>query len=117
MRVVVTGGAGRLGREVVAQLAGRGVSAVSASRRTGVDLATGEGLAAVLAGADAVVHCATSPLRARRVDLEGTRRLLGAATPGTHVVYISTSAATRTPTPTTAPRPRARTSSRLLVRR
>ena len=89
MRVVVTGGAGRLGREVVAQLAGRGVSAVSASRRTGVDLATGEGLAAVLAGADAVVHCASSPLRARRVDLEGTRRLLGAATPGTHVVYIS----------------------------
>lgn len=91
MRVVVTGGAGTLGRAVVASLAARGVDAVPASRRTGVDLATGAGLMAVLAGAHAVVHCATSPLHPRRVDLEGTRRLADAVRTGgsAHLVYVS----------------------------
>ncbi|MBW8729771.1 MAG: sugar nucleotide-binding protein, partial [Terrabacter sp.] len=58
MRIVVTGGAGDVGSRVVREVAARGHQAVPASRRTGVDLATGEGLEAVLAGADAVVHCA-----------------------------------------------------------
>ena len=92
MRVVVTGGAGHLGGSVLRVLEARGASVVSASRRTGVDLATGAGLAAVLAGADVVVHAATSPLHARRVDLGGTRRLVevarGASRPP-HLVYVS----------------------------
>ena len=48
MRIVVIGGQGRLGTEVVRRLEARGASVTSASRRTGVDLATGAGLEATL---------------------------------------------------------------------
>lgn len=75
MNVVVTGGSGGLGREIVTRLRRRQVRTVAASRRTGVDLATGEGLAEVLADAGVVMHLATSP-RFRRVDLDGTRRII-----------------------------------------
>jgi nucleoside-diphosphate-sugar epimerase len=43
MKIVVTGGRGRLGTEVVRRLEARGATVTSASRRTGVDLATGQG--------------------------------------------------------------------------
>jgi uncharacterized protein YbjT (DUF2867 family) len=90
MRIVVTGGAGDLGTRVVSDVEGRGHDAVSASRRTGVDLMTGAGLAAVLAGADAVVHCADDPSRGDWVTVYGTRRLAdAAATHGVHLVHIS----------------------------
>ena len=65
---------------------------VPASRRTGVDLATGDGLDAVLEGAGAVVHCATNPRRARAVDVEGTRRIVSALArqdEPAHLVYVS----------------------------
>lgn len=75
MNVVVTGGSGSLGREVVARLRRQQVRTVAASRRTGVDLATGDGLPEVLADADVVVHLATN-VRFRRVDLDGTRRIV-----------------------------------------
>ena len=71
----MTGGRGLLGTELVRRLEGRGVMVSSASRRTGVDLATGKGLEAALHGADCVVHAATHRLRYRRVDLDGTRRM------------------------------------------
>lgn len=84
------GGAGTLGRAVVGGLTAYGVDAEGASRRTGVDLATGRGLRAVLAGADAVVNAATDPLRPKRVDLAGTRRLVEAVRgTGVHVVHVS----------------------------
>ena len=92
MRVLVTGGSGTLGSEVVAELRRRGHEPTSASRRSGVDLATGEGVAEALTGMDAVVHCATRPQRAQAVDVEGTRRLAAEAArrPGPpHVVYVS----------------------------
>jgi uncharacterized protein YbjT (DUF2867 family) len=92
MRVLVTGGSGTLGSEVVAELRRRGHEPRSASRRSGVDLATGEGVAEALAGVDAVVHCATRPQRARAVDVEGTRRLAAEAArrpSPPHVVYVS----------------------------
>jgi uncharacterized protein YbjT (DUF2867 family) len=91
MRVLVTGGSGTLGSEVVAELRRRGHEATSASRRSGVDLATGEGVAEALTGMDAVVHCATRPQRAQAVDVEGTRRLAAEAarTGPPHVVYVS----------------------------
>ena len=76
MKVVVTGGRGLLGAEVVRRLEARGVTVISASRRTGVDLATGAGLATALEGVDCVVHAATHRLRYRTVDLNGTRRML-----------------------------------------
>ena len=58
MDVVVTGGSGGLGREVVSRLRNQGHKVISASRRTGVDLATGEGLWGVLQGAEVIVHTA-----------------------------------------------------------
>ena len=92
MKIVVTGGKGLLGTEVVRWLEGRGATVVSASRRTGVDLATGKGLEAVLEGADRVVHAATHSIRHRSVDLDGTRRMIkilaGRSRPP-HVIYIS----------------------------
>lgn len=92
MRVVVLGGAGLLGRALVATLLAGGVDVVGASRRSGVDLENGSGLADVLSGADAVVHAATSPLHPKRVDLGGTRRIveaIRAARASTHIVYVS----------------------------
>jgi uncharacterized protein YbjT (DUF2867 family) len=60
MRIVVTGGSGPLGSEVVRRLAARGATVTSASRRTGVDLATGTGLEAALDGVDCVVHAVST---------------------------------------------------------
>lgn len=54
-KVVVLGGTGRIGSIVVSALARAGVDVVSASRRTNVNILTGEGLDAVLAGADTVI--------------------------------------------------------------
>ncbi len=91
MNVVVTGGSGGLGREVVSRLRAHQVRVVAASRRTGFDLTTGEGVRTVLADADVVVHAATHP-RFRKVDLDGTRRivriLLERSQPP-HVIYVS----------------------------
>ena len=58
MRVVVAGGAGVVGSRVVEALRADGHDAVPLSRRTGIDLTTGEGLDAALGGADAVVDTA-----------------------------------------------------------
>ncbi|WP_345714092.1 SDR family oxidoreductase, partial [Kineococcus glutinatus] len=60
MRIVVLGGAGVLGRHVVAELAGRGHEAVAVSRATGVDAVTGMGLDAALEGAAAVVDASST---------------------------------------------------------
>src|SRR4051812_41929394 len=90
MRIVVTGGAGDLGSRVVRELAARGQDVASASRRTGLDLSTGEGLDVALSGADAVVHCADDPARGDDVTVYGTRRLADAAAArGMHLVHIS----------------------------
>lgn len=92
MKVVVLGGAGTLGRELVGRLQARGVETSAASRRTGVDLATGRGIAEALTGADAVIHAASNPMHAKRVDLRGTRRLLEAlrrSEQPPHMIYVS----------------------------
>ena len=92
MKIVVTGGSGPLGAEVVRRLEGHGATVTSASRRTGVDLATGAGLEAALDGVECVVHSATHRLRPRSVDLDGTRRMIrilaGRSAPP-HLIYIS----------------------------
>lgn len=82
MRVVVVGGAGRIGARLVALLRSTGDDAVAASRRTGVDVVTGAGVDAALAGADAVVDASRSPSMApadaRAFFTAGTRTLLDA---------------------------------------
>ena len=51
MRIVIIGGTGRVGSNVVGRLVAQGHDAVPASPRTGVDTITGEGLADVMKGA------------------------------------------------------------------
>jgi uncharacterized protein YbjT (DUF2867 family) len=62
MKIVVIGGSGRVGGNVVRRLVAQGHEAVPASPATGVDTITGEGLADVLAGADAVVDVSNAPV-------------------------------------------------------
>ena len=96
-KILVTGGTGVLGRRVVDLLEQAGVETRVLSRggRPGTirgDLLTGEGLDRAVRGADTIIHCASSPLRnTRRVDVEGTRRVLGAAARASvsHLVYVS----------------------------
>ena len=88
MRVLITGGSGELGVQLGRVLVDRGheVTAASRSARPSsdaaavqLDLRTGAGLDAV-AGHDTIVHLASDPFRAQEVDVEGTRRLVEAAT-------------------------------------
>jgi uncharacterized protein YbjT (DUF2867 family) len=62
MKIVVIGGSGRVGGNVVRRLAANGHEAVPASPATGVDSITGEGLADVMTGADVVVDVANAPV-------------------------------------------------------
>ncbi len=61
MKIVVIGGSGLIGSQVIAQLTELGHEAVSASPRSGVNTLTGEGLAEALAGAHTVVDVSNSP--------------------------------------------------------
>jgi len=95
--ILVTGGTGTLGRQVVSPLqeAGRGVRVLSRHGRSSQDglafvtgdLASGEGLPAAVQGAGTIVHCASN----RKGDAEATRNLVRAAaqTESPHLVYIS----------------------------
>src|SRR4051794_18519788 len=61
MKIVIIGGSGRIGSNVVRRLEAAGHEAVPASPATGVDTITGEGLAEVMSGADVVVDVANAP--------------------------------------------------------
>jgi uncharacterized protein YbjT (DUF2867 family) len=62
MKLVVIGGTGRVGSNVVRRLEAQGHTAVAAAPATGVDTITGAGLADVMAGADVVVDVANAPV-------------------------------------------------------
>ncbi len=61
MKVVVVGGTGRLGSQVVAELQRRGHEAVAAAPSTGFDTLTGAGVLEGLKGAQAVVDVSNAP--------------------------------------------------------
>lgn len=61
MKIVVIGGTGLIGRQVIEHVTEHGHDAVAASPSTGVNALTGEGLADALAGADVVVDVTNSP--------------------------------------------------------
>jgi uncharacterized protein YbjT (DUF2867 family) len=110
MNVLVTGGTGVLGREVVEQLVTRGHQVRILSRTAkphphadvvAGDLGTGDGLQAALMNVDTVVHTASDPKRPKDADVEGTQRLLAAASAAgvRHFVYISIVGVDRIPWP------------------
>jgi uncharacterized protein YbjT (DUF2867 family) len=70
MKIVVIGGSGRIGSNVVSRLRQKGHEVVAASPDSGVDTITGEGLAEALAGAAVVVDVANSPSFEDRAVLE-----------------------------------------------
>ncbi|MGN6793353.1 MAG: SDR family oxidoreductase, partial [Streptosporangiaceae bacterium] len=61
MRIVVIGGTGLIGSQVVRILNASGHEAVSQSPSTGLDLLSGRGLPEALTGADVVVNLTNSP--------------------------------------------------------
>ena len=96
--ILVTGGTGVLGREVARRLLAPGREVRVLSRRAAPagtpyawragDLRTNRGIDAAVAGADVIVHCATT---LGRKDVAATRTLLDAAkrAGSPHLVYIS----------------------------
>ncbi len=60
-RIGVAGATGRVGRHVVDVLRGGGHDVVPISRSNGVDVITGDGLAAALEGAEVVIDVTTGP--------------------------------------------------------
>jgi uncharacterized protein YbjT (DUF2867 family) len=102
VNVVVLGGSGSLGREIVDGLRAGGATATAASRRTGVDLTTGIGLRAALEDADVIIHAASHRTRYRKVVLDGTRRMIKIVnehldTP--HLIFVSIVGCDRNPYP------------------
>ena len=114
MTILVTGGTGHLGGKVVELLLRDGHRVRFLARRPGGDtavdwitgdLATGEGIAEAVAGAEAIVHAATHSPSAQRgrfkardlvrsprdVDIRGTDQLLRAAAQASvdHIVHVS----------------------------
>lgn len=61
MKIVVIGGTGLIGSQVVSRLKAAGNEAIAASPNTGVNAVTGEGLSEALTGASVVVDVANSP--------------------------------------------------------
>jgi uncharacterized protein YbjT (DUF2867 family) len=82
MKIVIIGGTGLIGSKVVRMLRERSHDAVPASPDTGVNTLTGEGLAAVVAGADVVIDVSNSPSFDRETAMKffqtSTRNILAA---------------------------------------
>ena len=83
MKIVVIGGSGLIGAQTVEILRKQGLEVISASRRSGVDAASGEGLLEALKGAEVLVDCSRSPSLEGKAAFEffdnSTRNMLAAA--------------------------------------
>jgi uncharacterized protein YbjT (DUF2867 family) len=95
MRVAVAGGTGVVGQHVVEALRRAGHEAVALSRAAGVDVESGTGLEAALAGVEVIVD-ALNPASLGRADAEAffratTRRLqeVGRAQGAAHLLTLS----------------------------
>lgn len=103
MKLAVAGGSGTVGRHVVEAAEAQGHQAVVLSRRSGVDLTTGDGLAAALGGVDVVVDCANiasmSGRRATTFFTQVSRQLqaAGGAAGASHLVTLSILGVDRVP--------------------
>jgi uncharacterized protein YbjT (DUF2867 family) len=93
MKIVVIGGSGLIGAKLVRTFTSQGHEVVAASRRSGVDAVTGEGLAEALGGASVVVDVLNSPsfedTAVMKFFTSSTQRLLAceaAAGVGHHVM-------------------------------
>ncbi len=74
-KIAVAGATGQIGRHVVAVLEARGHDVVAMSRSSGVDLVSGDGLAAGLAG----VECIVDVVNAGTLDQEAATRFFTTA--------------------------------------
>lgn len=100
-RILITGGRGGLGREIVARLKPTGhIIRVMSRQAAGsdarvewaqADLGTGAGVAEAVKNVDIVIHCATDSFKTQKVDVIGTRHLLEQAHAAEvkHIIYIS----------------------------
>ncbi|WP_216901139.1 SDR family oxidoreductase [Nocardia alni] len=90
--VLVTGGSGVLGRQIVERLQGHDVRVLS--RRAGAgthvgDLNTGAGVREAADGAELIVHAASDFRRFGKPDPDQTRHLLAASGEARHLLYVS----------------------------
>lgn len=109
MNILVTGGRGILGQALVPMLFEAGHQVRIASRNpqgkdnidaVRCDLATGEGITDTVADMQVIVHAASSPFKnSQAVDVDGTRRLLNAATQVEHFIFVSIVGIDRIPFP------------------
>jgi uncharacterized protein YbjT (DUF2867 family) len=117
MRIVVVGGTGLIGTKVVERLAAGPHEVIAASRATGVNAFTGEGLAEALAGASVVVDVSNSGYLDEAGALEyfegATLNLLtyGAAAGVAHHVALSVVGTDRLPPPAAGTSVRSRSRS------
>jgi uncharacterized protein YbjT (DUF2867 family) len=103
-RILITGGTGVLGRELVSRLQQTGHTPRIMSRKSQpaalgagsewaqADIMTGEGLTSAVAGVDVIIHAASSARsNTQQTDVEGTDRLIKAASAAkvSHLIYIS----------------------------
>lgn len=112
-KILVTGGTGALGREVVTKLIEMGYTARIMSRRrqptsllpgtewAQADMRNGQGVSEAVRDIDVIVHAASSFTHTRQADVEGTRFLLEQARAASvsHVIYISIVGIDRIPYP------------------
>ncbi|GIW96298.1 MAG: nucleotide-diphosphate-sugar epimerase [Pirellulaceae bacterium] len=103
MKTLIVGGTGTLGKALLrdahnrawaVRLAGRRLPAADGTQYcewVPLELSSGRGLPAAIEGVQTVIHAATDPRRSRKVDVNGTARLLEACRSCgvQHMVYIS----------------------------
>ncbi len=110
--ILVTGGTGTLGSQLVQQLCYQGLDVGIISTREHVDLPSGakiyfgdltkpSSIQNAVADASIVIHCASRPRDARTVDLQGTKNLLECIDRKRilHFIYVSIAGVDHSPYP------------------